>query len=68
MAIQPLINKFRARINNDKSNMKTFINLVKSVASYDKARSWLTPLPSLPSEEQIAAAMKAPSAPKAASP
>ena len=33
MAIQPLINKFRARINNDKSNMKTFINLVKSVVA-----------------------------------
>lgn len=68
MAIQPLINKFRARINNDKSNMKTFIDLVRSVAAYDKARQWLTPLPSLPSDEQIAAAMKGTPAAKAASP
>ena len=69
MTIQPLINKFRARINNDKSNMQTFIKLVRAVASYDKARGWLTPLASLPSDEQIAATLKAgSSAPKAASP
>ncbi|KAF1974772.1 Rap30/74 interaction domain-containing protein, partial [Bimuria novae-zelandiae CBS 107.79] len=47
--IKALITKFRARM--DKSNMKSFINLVKAVASYDKERSWLTPLPSLPSQE-----------------
>lgn len=56
MSIQPLINLFRGRV--DKSNMKTFIDLVRAVAEYDKGRQWLTPMPTLPSEEQILASMK----------
>ncbi|KAK7180277.1 transcription initiation factor IIF subunit alpha [Paraphaeosphaeria sporulosa] len=66
MPIQTLINKFRERV--DKSNMNVFIKLVRAVASYDKARGWLSPLPELPSDEQIAAATKPKPAAKAASP
>ncbi|KAJ4305317.1 transcription factor IIF subunit tfg1 [Kalmusia sp. IMI 367209] len=66
MKIQDLIDKFRARV--DKSNTALFIRLVRAVASYDKARSWLIPLPQLPSEEQINAALRPkPAVPKAAS-
>jgi transcription initiation factor TFIIF subunit alpha len=66
MPIQTLINKFRERV--DKSNMNVFIKLVRAVASYDKGRGWLSPLPDLPSDEQIAAATKPKPAAKAASP
>ncbi|KAF2445065.1 Rap30/74 interaction domain-containing protein [Karstenula rhodostoma CBS 690.94] len=66
MPIQTLINKFRERV--DKSNMNVFIKLVRAVASYDKGRGWLSPLPELPSDEQIAAATKPKPAAKAASP
>ncbi|KAL1609903.1 transcription factor IIF subunit tfg1 [Paraconiothyrium brasiliense] len=66
MPIQTLINKFRERV--DKSNMNVFIKLVRAVASYDKGRGWLSPLPELPSDEQIAAHTKPKPAVKAASP
>lgn len=65
--IQDLINKFRARV--DKNSTALFIKLVRAVAAYDKARGWLIPLPQLPSEDQITAALRPkPAASKAASP
>jgi transcription initiation factor TFIIF subunit alpha len=57
MGIQPLIALFKGRV--DKSNTQLFIRLVKAVSSFDKGKSWLTPLPSMPTEEHIAAAMSA---------
>lgn len=51
MTIQALIAKFKGRV--DKTNSQLFIKLVKAVSSFDKQKSWLTPLESMPSEEQI---------------
>lgn len=51
MTIQGLINRFKGRV--DKSNTQAFIKLVKAVSSFDKQRSWLIPLPQMPSEEQV---------------
>lgn len=53
MNIQTLIGKFKTRV--DKTNSGKFINLVKAVSKYDKKNNWLTPLPQMPSEEQIQA-------------
>ncbi|KAF2712103.1 hypothetical protein K504DRAFT_373048 [Pleomassaria siparia CBS 279.74] len=64
MTIQNLIAAFKGKV--DKSQAPLFIKLVKSVATYDKQRSWLVPLPQLPSEEQINAIMKGTKAPKSA--
>jgi transcription initiation factor TFIIF subunit alpha len=55
MNIQALIAKFKGRV--DKTNSPLFIKLVKAVSSFDKANSWLTPLPQMPSEESINAFM-----------
>ena len=57
MNIQNLIAKFKGRV--DKTNSALFIRLVKAVSSFDKANSWLTPLPQMPSEESINAFMNA---------
>ncbi|RMZ72872.1 transcription initiation factor iif subunit alpha [Pyrenophora seminiperda CCB06] len=51
MNIQNLIVKFKGRV--DKTNTHLFIKLVKAVSSFDKQKSWLTPLASMPSEEYI---------------
>ncbi|KAL6706599.1 transcription factor IIF subunit tfg1 [Coniothyrium glycines] len=51
MTIQALIAKFKGRV--DKTNSQLFIKLVKAVSSFDKQKSWLTPLDTMPSEEQI---------------
>ncbi|ORY14314.1 hypothetical protein BCR34DRAFT_479806 [Clohesyomyces aquaticus] len=56
MTIQGLINIFKDRV--DKSNTQLFIRLVKAVSSFDKQRSWLIPLPQMPSDEQIQSVMK----------
>ncbi|OAG07482.1 uncharacterized protein CC84DRAFT_1204955 [Paraphaeosphaeria sporulosa] len=56
MPIKKLVHKFRICVNQD--NKKEFVRLVRAVASYDKGRGWLNPLPKLPSDEQIAAADK----------
>jgi transcription initiation factor TFIIF subunit alpha len=61
MAITSLIERFRGRVNKDST--ATFIRLVKVVASFDKARSWLTPLPEMPTEEKIQAALRGPQRP-----
>jgi transcription initiation factor TFIIF subunit alpha len=58
MSIHDLIASFKGRV--DKSNTQGFIRLVKAVSSFDKSRSWLTPLEQMPPEEQIAAAMRGP--------
>lgn len=57
MTIQGLIAKFKGRV--DKTNSQLFIKLVKAVSSFDKQKSWLTPLETMPSEEQINAFMGA---------
>ncbi|KAG9379832.1 transcription factor TFIIF complex alpha subunit Tfg1 [Pyrenophora tritici-repentis] len=62
MNIQNLIAKFKGRV--DKTNTQMFIKLVKAVSSFDKAKSWLTPLPAMPSDEHISAYMTGGSAPK----
>ncbi|EUC28724.1 hypothetical protein COCCADRAFT_108365 [Bipolaris zeicola 26-R-13] len=64
MNIQNLILKFKGRV--DKSNTQVFIKLVKAVSRFDKAKSWLTPLEKLPSDEHINAFMNAANAPKPA--
>lgn len=56
MTIQSLINTFKGRV--DKNNTQQFIRLVKAVSSFDKQRSWLTPLPQMPPQEQIDLAMR----------
>jgi transcription initiation factor TFIIF subunit alpha len=56
MTITGLINTFKGRV--DKSNTQEFIRLVKAVSSFDKQRSWLTPLPTMPDEEQIQLALR----------
>jgi transcription initiation factor TFIIF subunit alpha len=67
MTISGLINTFKGRV--DKTNTQAFIRLVKAVSSFDKQRSWLTPLAQLPPEDQINAALKGQKAPaNAASP
>lgn len=58
MTIQSLITIFKDRV--DKSNTQLFIRLVKAVSSFDKQRSWLIPLPQMPSDEQINAVMRGP--------
>jgi transcription initiation factor TFIIF subunit alpha len=63
MNIQNLIVKFKGRV--DKTNTQLFIKLVKAVSSFDKGKSWLTPLEKMPSEEHIANFMQAATAPKA---
>ncbi|USP73849.1 Transcription initiation factor IIF subunit alpha [Curvularia clavata] len=62
MNIQNLIVKFKGRV--DKSNTQLFIKLVKAVSSFDKAKSWLTPLEKMPSEDQINAFMNTANAPR----
>lgn len=57
MNIRNLIAKFKGRV--DGTNSKMFIKLVKAVSSFDKQKSWLTPLEKMPSEEQINAFMNA---------
>lgn len=64
MNIQNLIVKFKGRV--DKSNTQLFIKLVKAVSSFDKAKSWLTPLEKMPSDDQINAFMNTGNAPKPA--
>jgi transcription initiation factor TFIIF subunit alpha len=56
MTITQLIEIFRGRV--DKKTTPAFIRLVKVVSAFDKARSWLTPLPQMPSEDQIQAALR----------
>jgi transcription initiation factor TFIIF subunit alpha len=51
MNIQTLIVKFKGRVA--KTETPRFIRLVKAVSSFDKANSWLTPLPQMPSDETI---------------
>lgn len=55
MTIQSLITTFKDRV--DKSNTQLFIRLVKAVSSFDKQRSWLTPLAEMPAAETINAVM-----------
>lgn len=62
MDIHNLIAKFKGRV--DKTNSKLFIKLVKAVSSFDREKSWLTPLEKMPSEEHISAFMSAANAPK----
>lgn len=69
MTIQSLITTFKDRV--DKTNTQLFIKLVKAVSSFDKQRSWLIPLPQMPSDDHVNLVMRggqkaAPS--KAASP
>ncbi|KAF1947818.1 Rap30/74 interaction domain-containing protein [Clathrospora elynae] len=64
MNIQSLIVLFKGRV--DKTNTARFIKLVKAVSSFDKQKSWLTPLEKMPSEEHISAFMSAANAQKAA--
>ncbi|CAG5146159.1 uncharacterized protein ALTATR162_LOCUS1832 [Alternaria atra] len=64
MNIQNLIVKFKGRV--DKTNTQLFIKLVKAVSSFDKAKSWLTPLEKMPSDEHISAFMNGGNAPKPA--
>ncbi|KAK1919450.1 hypothetical protein P3342_013189 [Pyrenophora teres f. teres] len=64
MNIQNLIVKFKGRV--DKTNTQMFIKLVKAVSSFDKAKSWLTPLATMPSDEHISAFMNGGSAAKTA--
>ncbi|KAF1836209.1 transcription factor TFIIF complex alpha subunit Tfg1 [Decorospora gaudefroyi] len=64
MNIQNLIVKFKGRV--DKTNTQLFIKLVKAVSSFDKGKSWLTPLEKMPSDEHISAFMSAGNAPKPA--
>jgi len=64
MNIQNLIVKFKGRV--DKTNTQLFIKLVKAVSSFDKAKSWLTPLATMPSDEHISAFMSSGTAPKPA--
>lgn len=70
MTIQKLIIAFKDRV--DKTNTQLFIRLVKAVSSFDKQRSWLVPLPQMPSDDQINSIMKgqkaAPTKSAAASP
>ncbi|KAF1841904.1 uncharacterized protein K460DRAFT_369927 [Cucurbitaria berberidis CBS 394.84] len=63
MNIQNLIANFKGRV--DKTNSQLFIKLVKAVSSFDKQKSWLTPLEKMPSEEHISAFMSATNQPKA---
>ncbi|KAH7380774.1 hypothetical protein BKA66DRAFT_442304 [Pyrenochaeta sp. MPI-SDFR-AT-0127] len=63
MDIHNLIAKFKGRV--DKTNSKLFIKLVKAVSSFDREKSWLTPLEKMPSEEHISAFMSAANASKA---
>ena len=63
MNIQTLIAQFKGRV--DKTNSQLFIKLVKAVSSFDKQKSWLTPLEKMPSEEHISAFMSAANATKA---
>jgi transcription initiation factor TFIIF subunit alpha len=56
MMIKHLIDKFKGRV--DKTTTPMFIRLVKAVSTFDKQRSWITPLPQLPPNEQIQAAMR----------
>lgn len=63
MNIQALIANFKGRV--DKTSSHQFIKLVKAVSSFDKAKSWLTPLEKMPSEEHISAFMNATNQPKA---
>jgi len=65
MNIGTLIANFKGRV--DKSNSQLFIRLVKAVSSFDKVKSWLTPLAHMPSEEQIQATLNAAKQPKPAS-
>lgn len=51
MNLKDLIAKFKGRVDN--TNSKLFIKLVKAVSSFDKQKSWLTPLEKMPSEESI---------------
>lgn len=67
ISIKNLIAKFRSRVPSNESS-RVFIKLVRVVAIHDKDRSWLTPLPSMPSEEKIAAVLNEMPAAKAASP
>jgi transcription initiation factor TFIIF subunit alpha len=57
ISIQALIAKFKGRV--DKTNSATFIKLVKAVSSFDKGKSWLTPLAEMPSLDNIEAFMSA---------
>ncbi|KAF2007009.1 hypothetical protein P154DRAFT_529400 [Amniculicola lignicola CBS 123094] len=56
MTIQNLINRFKTQV--DKSNTQNFIKLVKAVSVFDKARSWLTPLPQMPTDEHVNSFMR----------
>ena len=57
MNIRNLIANFKGRV--DGTNSKMFIKLVKAVSSFDKQKSWLTPLEKMPTEEAISAFMNA---------
>jgi len=56
MTIQALITKFKDRV--DKTNTALFIKLVKAVSTFDKQRSWLIPLPTMPSDDQVNMVMR----------
>ncbi|KAF2280029.1 uncharacterized protein EI97DRAFT_439114 [Westerdykella ornata] len=62
MTITGLIAAFKGRV--DKTNTQAFIKLVKAVSSFDKARSWLTPLPQMPAEHEIQSKLQRNAAPK----
>jgi transcription initiation factor TFIIF subunit alpha len=64
MKINQLILNFKGRV--DKSNSQLFIRLVKAVSSFDKVNSWLTPLPQMPTEQQIQNTLDAAKGAKAA--
>lgn len=64
MQIQQLIKTFKGRV--DKTNTQAFIRLVKAVAVYEHTRMWLTPLPVMPSEEEIQKRTRKPAAKSAA--
>jgi transcription initiation factor TFIIF subunit alpha len=69
MTIQALIVKFKDRV--DKTSTPLFIKLVKAVSTFDKQRSWLIPLPQMPSDDKLKDVMRGPQKPassKAASP
>jgi hypothetical protein len=51
MHIQNLIIKFKGRVNS--TNTLVFIKRVKAVSSFDRKKSWLTPVEKRPSDEQF---------------
>ncbi|KAF2871840.1 hypothetical protein BDV95DRAFT_472123, partial [Massariosphaeria phaeospora] len=52
-----LITVFKSRV--DRNSTQMFIKLVKTVSTYDKVKQLLVPLPQMPSDEVVNAALKA---------